>query len=669
MGPPGSEDAGLKEDQRAIQYALRQCGKGSILRGWRKELDPDGSFDCTFLQFCRATRRLELPSVDIQRLFGADSPDSLTLEEVAPEMGRLVRSFRNWLNSRFGGPDGMLEAFEESRGDNADGTLRRVDFCGGCRQHGFKCKGAHLEELFCLLDVSDCGVLICEDLMFLDLDKQKRMDAIQRRRHVEEVQHLKQITAMAREEMGCKLPPMHRRAPREWHKAIYEQLPEMAQEKQKRRRDDLHRRSLEARAIFMENLVQTSGDPIRAFRVALDPDDRYKVTKVTVAKYCQQRRLKPAISDLWRALDLDRDGLIQLQDVGPQQAAALASLKAWASQLEGYGKVAAIWGCAEADRAREALRSKGKWKSDRNMPLKTFVQVLAALGWPWLARGQADGDPLVVLKGLDRYGCGFVSLEDLNWLDKWAAPTWLSASPDPQAWSQLKAELLRVHKEPLRAWRASMDLHDTNIVTFRDFSHACKKVKFKGNVDGAWRQLDTSCSGVITLDRFDPPCGELLGSFKHWVELNFGGLEIAFRYMDTDGSGLVSFSELKRQCSKHEWDGDVKLLFYCLQVDRSSGKRHLSPQDVMFLDTWSPREEVEEMMVGPTMSRKPSMYVASKSPSLHPRRARIRQSDGVLDAGEERADSERRSPALPRKGMTHVKSCPHELPSVVPDLR
>jgi hypothetical protein len=367
-------------------------------------------------------------------------------------------------------------------------------------------------------------MLICEDVMFLDLDKQKRLDAIQRRRHVEEVQHLKQVTAMAREEMGCKLPPMHRRAPREWHKAIYEQLPEMAQEKQRRRRDDLHRRSLEARAIFMESLVKASGDPIRAWRVALDVDDRYKVTKMMVAKYCQQRRLKPAISDLWRALDLDRDGVLHLEDVGTEQAAALASLKAWASELKGFGTVAAIWGCAEADRAREALRSKGKWKSDKNMPMRVFVQVLKTLGWPWLVTPQSDCDPLVVLKGLDRHGCGFVSLEDLTWLDKWSAPTWLSARPDPQAWSQLKTELLRVHKEPLHAWRTSMDLNDTNIVTFRDFSHACKKVKFKGNVDGAWRQLDLKCSGVITLDKFDPACGALLGSFKQWLELHFGGL-------------------------------------------------------------------------------------------------------------------------------------------------
>lgn len=214
-----------------------------------------------------------------------------------------------------------------------------------------------------------------------------------------------------------------------------------------------------------------------------------------------------------------------------------------------------------------------------------------------------------------------------------------------------------------------MDLCDTNIVTFRDFSHACKKVKFKGNVDGAWRQLDAKCSGVITLDKFDPAWGELLGSFRQWVEQHFGGVETAFRYMDTDGSGLVSFSEMKRQCAKHAWDGDVRALFHCLQADKSTGKRHLSLQDVLFLDSWSPREEVEEMMVGPTVSRAPS-GAGSKSLSPHPRRAkRTRLRDGAPLAEDAQADGERQSPEPPRKVMTHVRSCPAELPPVVPILR
>jgi len=275
MGPTKGPD--LEEDRRSIQEALRVSGKGSVLRGWRRELDHDGSLDCTFLQFCRATRRLDLPVVDVPRLFGEDSPDSLTLEEVAPELGRLARSFREWTAAKFGGPAGLLEVFEANKGEGYDGTLGRSDFVAGCKQHGFsvhgnRCRGAHLEELFCMLDVEDTGVLTIEDVMFLDLDSKKRGEAMARRKHLVEVSYLKQITAVAREEMSSKLPPLHRRAPREWHKAVYEQLPEVAQEKQRRRRDTLHRRSLEARSIFMDNVVKTFGDPIRAWRMALDVD-------------------------------------------------------------------------------------------------------------------------------------------------------------------------------------------------------------------------------------------------------------------------------------------------------------------------------------------------------------------------------------------------------------
>jgi len=118
-------------------------------------------------------------------------------------------------------------------------------------------------------------------------------------------------------------------------------------------------------------------------------------------------------------------------------------------------------------------------------------------------------------------------------------------------------------------------------------------VKFQGNVDGAWRYLDRDISGTISLTEFDPSAAELLQSFKHWMEDNFGAVEAAFRVMDTDGSGSLSFSELKRATKRMPWDDDVGKLFDCLAIAKVPGKRTLSFKDLEFLDSWMP-ESIQE---------------------------------------------------------------------------
>jgi len=199
---------------------------------------------------------------------------------------------------------------------------------------------------------------------------------------------------------------------------------------------------------------------------------------------------------------------------------------------------------------------------------------------------------------------------DLEWLDAWEAPPWLSAEPDRQAWEQFFEALMKIYEEPLKAWRRCLDTDDSNCVSYVEFLQSAREVKFQGNVDGAWRYLDADISGSISLTEFDPSAAELLQSFKHWMEDNFGAVEAAFRVMDTDGSGSLSFSELKRATKRMPWDDDVGKLFDCLAIAKVPGKRTLSFKDLEFLDSWMP-ESVQEAVDARTSNAGPASQALS----------------------------------------------------------
>jgi len=79
-----------------------------------------------------------------------------------------------------------------------------------------------------------------------------------------------------------------------------------------------------------------------------------------------------------------------------------------------------------------------------------------------------------------------------------------------------------------------------------------------------------------------------LESFKTWMQSHFGTVKFGFRTMDSDGSGTLSYGELKRNCRKLRWDGDVKHVFNCLNIELNPGSRTLGFKELAFLDCWEP---------------------------------------------------------------------------------
>mmetsp|Transcript_61491 Transcript_61491/g.159663 ORF Transcript_61491/g.159663 Transcript_61491/m.159663 type:complete len:710 (+) Transcript_61491:104-2233(+) len=582
-----------------LRVVLAKRGNGSLLRGWRRELDTDGSLDVGFQEFCEAALRLGV-SVDAEALFGADSPDSLSLVGLAPAEGQLVERFRKWMTHTFGGPGEMFIAFEGPPEEGVDGKLPLEAFAEGCRTHGFQATAEELDQMFDLLDVDDVGWVALEDVMFLETDRKRREGAILKAKLKHRREHETLLREVYREDHGRAVPCKHRRAPRAWQAAAVERLPAVVQERRLHWRRRMQERVEEARAAFEKHIMEKHGNGVRAWRQGLDPKTRFSIGRAELGKYCRRVNLDVDVNCLWKALDQDADGVLRIEEVGTEHAAVLAQYQAWC--LQHFGSCANSW-----EKLRLAAVPSGSWRSDKAMMYPTFLGALAAYSWPRAVGifgsspggsssssscNSSDSTGPMLCAALDLHGCGIVSLQDLEWLDRWTPPEYLAAEPDPGAWQELRAAMLRLcGGQPLRAWRTLLDTNDQNHASWPEFKSACRKVGFHGNIGGAWRFLDADTSGAISLQEYDSESAELLASFKEWIESNFGSVEFAFRTMDTDGSGSVCFSELKRACQRLGWHGSARQVFEFLDIDVSPGKRTLSYKELAFLDSWVPQVE------------------------------------------------------------------------------
>merc|ERR1719201_2065329 len=92
----------------------------------------------------------------------------------------------------------------------------------------------------------------------------------------------------------------------------------------------------------------------------------------------------------------------------------------------------------------------GCWASDKKILLSAFGDALAEIGWPGASEPKTRQ---VLLSSLDYLGCGFISRTDLEWLDKWVPPEFLTVQgPDYEALAELRKLMLGIYERPLRAW-------------------------------------------------------------------------------------------------------------------------------------------------------------------------------------------------------------------------
>eukprot|EP00440_Ansanella_granifera_P030518 gb/GFBE01033153.1/.p1 GENE.gb/GFBE01033153.1/~~gb/GFBE01033153.1/.p1 ORF type:complete len:863 (+),score=145.30 gb/GFBE01033153.1/:1-2589(+) len=654
-----------KEGRDLVREILVELGDGCVFRGWRSELDRDGQLEVGYQGFCAFAERHRV-KVDTYALLGQDADvSSMALAEVCPKTGALIARLQRWVKNTFGGPVELFLAMDAA----SEGRVASDAVGPWCRARGFEATDAELAAVGRFVDVDRVGTVTRDDLVWLEPDRATRKAAVQRLRLSRREQH-QQILASVYSDEHRRLPPTHRLAPRPWQAGAFEKLPVIVHERRGNWRREVLRREQEAKELFIAHLKDACGNLVRAWRSKLDPDNSSFISQAGLKRYCSKAGIQTDVAALWRALDVDRDEVFGLESLCPEVAEILASFRQWA--WNAFGSCSAMWDQPEVVDARSAPQKGGRWRSEKKMLLAAFSAVLKDFGWSCKSSRRGASPATVLFNSLDLYGCGFVSRSDLEWLDTWRHSEWLTAEPDAEEWAIMKALLVRVEGHALRAWRKRLDVDDSNNVCWAEFRQAFEALDFHGNIAGAWRHVDKDMSGAISMKEYDAESSQLLSSFKDWAERNFGSVYHTLKALDLDGSESISRSELRKACNKRMWNGDVDLLFQCLDTDgerdKASNKLSLSAAEISFLDSWQaaelPPEDEEDLMApSASKSKRGGRSAAQSAPAQH------RSTGSTAPAPRERRE---RAPVSRSASLQHLppaKTLPAEFLPVTSPMR
>jgi len=319
---------------------------------------------------------------------------------------------------------------------------------------------------------------------------------------------------------------------------------------------------------FKQLLRRRYGSLLRAWRCLLSPDDSTVLQRPQFFRACVKVGRQDDARLLWHALDSDESGEVTLDELDPHGAEVLASFRVFV--LKRFGGVEAAFRAIDKD-------------GTKTVCLDEFVEAMKAFGFDRPSRSK------LIFHGLDKNGMDRLTEENMAFIERWRPLPFLLAHPNAKAAEEFKTLLLKRFGSFLKSWRQVLDKDNSNECNWKEFVAACERVRFSGDVPGAWRALDKDLSGCISLNELDPVSNAALMSFKHWAEQEFGGVRAAFSVFDADGSREITSAEFRKCCKIFGFRGDTRSLFRALDVE---GGGTLTPLELFFLDEWD-HDEVE----------------------------------------------------------------------------
>jgi len=318
-------------------------------------------------------------------------------------------------------------------------------------------------------------------------------------------------------------------------------------------------------------LRRTFGNLFRGWRRALDLDGSMSVHRAELFKACRQLNWKGDVRALWQALDHDSSGTTTLEELDPGCAQLLAQFKEWGTSLFGDRPSAALFNALDRGRRRKLSYAQ-------------FVEECEARGFTRKVKSLA--------MWLDWQDKKHLVMEDFGVFDIWRPPEFLTATPSPSSAEEFKRHLKGKYGHLLKGWRTALDKDNSNCCNWHEFQEACRPLRASIDIAGAWLAFDEDLSGFITLREIDGPSHTVLMDFKRWAEAEFGGVKSAFRVLDMDNSGELTYREFRGACRNYGFQGDTKALFESLDI---GGERLLHVKEVAFLDDW---EDIPEAAAG-----------------------------------------------------------------------
>jgi len=285
---------------------------------------------------------------------------------------------------------------------------------------------------------------------------------------------------------------------------------------------------------------------------------------------------------LWSTLDRDTTGVVRYLHFDPITAGALTTLRHWCTLSGGsVREMATIFdedrsGSISVEEFESGCRNRGFFQDE-------------ALQLLFLLMGMGRQDQL--------------SPNSLGFFERWDAPEFMWAEPDPDGARDFKEFLFERHKHnPIRAWRKSLDKDSSMRVCWMEFKKTVQLMKERYpkelgfvSIAGIWRELDPMISGWITLRDFDVDAYNIIAAYVSWAKREHGSVSRSFNKMLPGAAaekGLGRGKIAKLLCGPLNMSEDqMDLLFDGLNLEEGD---RVSLSEIKFLENWDPVTEAEE---------------------------------------------------------------------------
>mmetsp|Transcript_47596 Transcript_47596/g.101856 ORF Transcript_47596/g.101856 Transcript_47596/m.101856 type:complete len:1064 (+) Transcript_47596:137-3328(+) len=539
-------------DQQLGGYSAQENTGGS-LKNWLLNFDTNFNGRISSDEFQMGLEKLGYSDEQIKMLweeFDQDRSGEITFDEIEHEQTQIWNCFRRWCGTQFSTPLEMIVQFRDGYAERHDLPITtEEDISRSEFVEGLAENGwgKGLESL--LFDI-------------LDSDGEGRVGA----RDLEWIVH-EAAKQRRKDEMKQKALVLKRKAAERRHNGQI-----VLQD-------------------FKTFLRRNFGFLFRAWRRALDLDGSMTVSKTEIFKACKALGYKGDVRALWKALDHDESGTTTLEELDPQCAQLLALFQRWAVMHFGPKPSGRLF--SSIDKARR-----------RKLSYEAFCHGIEAAGFTHKTK--------LLAAYFDWEDKKHLLQEDFGFLDFWRPPQWLVATPSESAAQEVRKAIQARYGNVLKGWRQCLDKDSSNLCTWHEFQEGVRALRLVHfDVAGAWLAFDKDMHGYITLKELDTEAHTILMSFRRWTEEEFGGVKTAFRILDLDASGSLSYAEFRQICRNYGFPGDSKLLFDCLDLSK---ERSLNVKEVAFLDDWEdvpPEEERVDFVPTKTYTHKAHLPLPS----------------------------------------------------------